>query len=154
MYAIDVEPIPPRCRNNREVHLEYLKHFKESVATIHKIVEEARVERPLDSSLASACLYTKRSRELVEYAVAIGYKIPLCLACAKQVQPALYNGHEIIKSQDIPAIVHNSEDTLKIAEITKKKTNEKMKTPLWTHNKINIRPPDYSKENFLATFTP
>nr|GEV18230.1 hypothetical protein [Tanacetum cinerariifolium] len=32
--------------------------------------------------------------------------------------------------------------------------NKKMKTPLWTYNKINIRPPYYSKENFLATFTP
>nr|GEX98698.1 hypothetical protein [Tanacetum cinerariifolium] len=69
MYAIDVEPITPRCRNNREVHLEYLKHLKESVATIREIVKEARVERPLDSSLASACLYTKCSQELVEYAV-------------------------------------------------------------------------------------
>nr|GEW75311.1 hypothetical protein [Tanacetum cinerariifolium] len=48
-------------RNNREVHLEYLKHLKKSVATIHEIVEEARVERSLDSLLASAFLYTKRS---------------------------------------------------------------------------------------------
>nr|GEU34678.1 ribonuclease H-like domain-containing protein [Tanacetum cinerariifolium] len=56
-------------KNNKEVHLEYLKHLKESVATIHEIIEEARVKRPLDSSLASACLYTKRSQELVEYAV-------------------------------------------------------------------------------------
>nr|GFC51734.1 hypothetical protein [Tanacetum cinerariifolium] len=47
MYAIDVEPIPPRCRNNREVHLDYLKHLKESVATLREIVEEARIERPL-----------------------------------------------------------------------------------------------------------
>nr|GEU59248.1 hypothetical protein [Tanacetum cinerariifolium] len=69
MYAIDVEPIPPRCKNNREVHLEYLKHLKESVATIREIVEEARVERPLDSSLTSAYLYTKHSQELVENAV-------------------------------------------------------------------------------------
>nr|GEV76985.1 reverse transcriptase domain-containing protein [Tanacetum cinerariifolium] len=83
----------------------------------------------------------------------IGYKIPLCLTRAKQVQPALYNGHEIIKTDHVPAIVHNSEDTLEIAEITRKKMNEKMKTPLWTHHKINLRPPDYSKENFLATFT-
>nr|GEV62065.1 hypothetical protein [Tanacetum cinerariifolium] len=58
--------------------------------------------------------------------VVIGYKNPLCLA----------------------------QDTLEIAEITRKKMNEKMKTPLWTHHKINIRPPNYSKENFLATFTP
>nr|GEV45149.1 hypothetical protein [Tanacetum cinerariifolium] len=84
----------------------------------------------------------------------ISYKSPLCLARAKQVQPALYNGHEIIKTDHVPAIVHNSEDTLKIAKITSKKMNEKMKTPLWTHHKINIRPLDYSKENFLATFTP
>ncbi|GJX02896.1 hypothetical protein Tco_0188812 [Tanacetum coccineum] len=28
-YAIEVEPIPPRNRNNREVHLDYLKHLKE-----------------------------------------------------------------------------------------------------------------------------
>ncbi|GJV56537.1 integrase, catalytic region, zinc finger, CCHC-type containing protein [Tanacetum coccineum] len=42
MYAIDVESIPPRCRNNRDVHLEYLKHLKDSVATIREIVEEAR----------------------------------------------------------------------------------------------------------------
>ncbi|GKF29814.1 hypothetical protein Tco_0096156, partial [Tanacetum coccineum] len=60
-YAIDVEPIPPRNRNNREVHLDYLKHLKESVETLRKIVDEAKVERPLDRSLASACLYTKHS---------------------------------------------------------------------------------------------
>ncbi|GKC96173.1 retrovirus-related pol polyprotein from transposon TNT 1-94 [Tanacetum coccineum] len=63
MYAIDVEPIPPRCKNNREDHLEYLKYLKKSVPTIREIIEEARVERPLDSSLASACLYTKRSQK-------------------------------------------------------------------------------------------
>nr|GEZ29888.1 Gag-Pol polyprotein [Tanacetum cinerariifolium] len=37
MYAIDVEPIPPRIRNNREVHLDYLKHLKESVENLHEI---------------------------------------------------------------------------------------------------------------------
>nr|GEU34525.1 hypothetical protein [Tanacetum cinerariifolium] len=65
-----------------------------------------------------------------------------------------YNGHEIIKTDHVLAMVHNSEDTLEISEITKKKMNEKMKATLWTHHKINIKPPDYSKENFLATFTP
>nr|GEV21947.1 hypothetical protein [Tanacetum cinerariifolium] len=69
MYAIDVEPIPPRLRNNREVHLDYLKHLKESVATLHEIVEEAKVERPLDRSVAFACLYTKHSLELLEYVI-------------------------------------------------------------------------------------
>ncbi|GKE27875.1 hypothetical protein Tco_1443259, partial [Tanacetum coccineum] len=69
MYAIDVGPIPPRNRNNREVHLDYLKHLKESVETLCEIIEEARVEKPLDRSLASACLYTKQSQELLEYVI-------------------------------------------------------------------------------------
>ncbi|GJY01746.1 retrovirus-related pol polyprotein from transposon TNT 1-94 [Tanacetum coccineum] len=56
-------------RNNREVHLVYLKHLKESVETLRKIVEEAKAERPLDSSLASACRYTKHSQELLEYVI-------------------------------------------------------------------------------------
>nr|GEV33791.1 hypothetical protein [Tanacetum cinerariifolium]GEV40893.1 hypothetical protein [Tanacetum cinerariifolium] len=50
--------------------------------------------------------------------VALGYKNPLCLTRAKQVQPALYNGHEILKDNHAPAKVHNTEDTLEIAEIT------------------------------------
>ncbi|GKD13172.1 hypothetical protein Tco_1197579 [Tanacetum coccineum] len=45
-YAIDVEPIPPRHRNNRAVHLDYLKHLKKSVKTLREIVEEAKVEKP------------------------------------------------------------------------------------------------------------
>ncbi|GJW89317.1 hypothetical protein Tco_0164657 [Tanacetum coccineum] len=68
-YAIDVEQIPLHNRNNREVHLYYLKHLKESVETLHKIVEEAKVERPFDRSTVSACHYTKHSQELLEYAI-------------------------------------------------------------------------------------
>nr|GEW99468.1 retrovirus-related Pol polyprotein from transposon TNT 1-94 [Tanacetum cinerariifolium] len=86
--------------------------------------------------------------------VAIGYKNPLCLTRAKQVQHALYNGHEIIKDNHTPAIVHNTEDTLEIAEITRKKMNDKMSDPECVTRKVKIALHDYSKENFLATFTP
>nr|GEV85481.1 retrovirus-related Pol polyprotein from transposon TNT 1-94 [Tanacetum cinerariifolium] len=53
--------------NNMKVHLDYLKHLKESVETLREIVEEARVERPLDRSIASTYLYTKHSQKLLEY---------------------------------------------------------------------------------------
>nr|GEV55890.1 hypothetical protein [Tanacetum cinerariifolium] len=92
-------------------------------------------------------------KEQVEL-VAIGYKNPLCLTRAKQVQPALYNGHEIIKDNHAPAIVHNTEDTLEIAEITRKKMNANMNDPECVTRKVTISPHNYSKENFLATFTP
>nr|GEU33046.1 retrovirus-related Pol polyprotein from transposon TNT 1-94 [Tanacetum cinerariifolium] len=86
--------------------------------------------------------------------VAIGYKNPLYLTRAKQVQLALYNGHEIIKTNHVPTIVHNAEDTLKIAKITRKKMNEKMKDLECVKKNVKIAPHDYSKENYLATFTP
>ncbi|GJU49768.1 hypothetical protein Tco_1219323 [Tanacetum coccineum] len=86
--------------------------------------------------------------------VAIGYKNPLCLTRAKQVLPALYNGYEIIKNNHVLALVHNTEDTLEIAEITRRKMNDKMKDPECVTHKVKIAPPDYSKENYLATFTP
>nr|GEX12245.1 retrovirus-related Pol polyprotein from transposon TNT 1-94 [Tanacetum cinerariifolium] len=68
-HAIDVKPIVPRFRNNRDAHLDYLRHLKESVETIHDIVEEAKVVRLLDRSIVSACRYTKHSQELLEYAI-------------------------------------------------------------------------------------
>nr|GEV22797.1 hypothetical protein [Tanacetum cinerariifolium] len=86
--------------------------------------------------------------------VAIGYKNHLCLTRAKQVQPALYNGHEIIKDNHVPTILHNTEDTLEIAEITRRKMNDKITDPECVTHKVKIAPHDYSKENFLATFTP
>nr|GEW67938.1 integrase, catalytic region, zinc finger, CCHC-type, peptidase aspartic, catalytic [Tanacetum cinerariifolium] len=71
-----------------------------------------------------------------------------------QVQPALYNGHEIIKDNHVPAVVHNTEDTLEIAEIIGRKMNDKMKDPECVTHKVKIAPHDYSNENFLATFIP
>nr|GEY45680.1 histone deacetylase 14 [Tanacetum cinerariifolium] len=54
-HAIDVEPIVPRLRNNRDAHLDYLRHLKESIETICDIVEEAKIVRPRDRSIVSAC---------------------------------------------------------------------------------------------------
>nr|GFA63774.1 hypothetical protein [Tanacetum cinerariifolium] len=65
-HAVDVEPIVPHLRNNRDTHLAYLRHLKESVETIRDIVEEAKVVRPLDRSIVSACRYTKHSQELLD----------------------------------------------------------------------------------------
>nr|GEZ73158.1 integrase, catalytic region, zinc finger, CCHC-type, peptidase aspartic, catalytic [Tanacetum cinerariifolium] len=42
-YGIDVEPIIPCVRNNREAHLDYLRHLKKSVETIRDIIEEGKV---------------------------------------------------------------------------------------------------------------
>ncbi|GJR80495.1 hypothetical protein Tco_0151280 [Tanacetum coccineum] len=86
--------------------------------------------------------------------VAIGYKNPLCLHRARQVQPALYSGHVIVTPNHAPAVVRDCEETLEQSEISRKKMHDKMKANACVDNKVNITPPNYSKENFLATFTP
>nr|GEY18317.1 nucleotide-binding, alpha-beta plait [Tanacetum cinerariifolium] len=71
-----------------------------------------------------------------------------------ELSACLYNGHEIVKDNHALAIVHNTEDTLEIAEITRKKINAKMNDPECVTRKVKIARHDYSKENFLAMFTP
>nr|GEX63373.1 integrase, catalytic region, zinc finger, CCHC-type, peptidase aspartic, catalytic [Tanacetum cinerariifolium] len=51
------------------VSQDQLRHLKESVETIHDIVEEAKVVRPSDRSLVSSYRYTKHSQKLLEYAI-------------------------------------------------------------------------------------
>ncbi|GKB11521.1 hypothetical protein Tco_0845444, partial [Tanacetum coccineum] len=58
-----------KLKKNQEVHLHYIKRLKENVETLREIVEDAKVERPLDTSLAYACYYTKHSQELLEYVI-------------------------------------------------------------------------------------
>ncbi|GKA81672.1 hypothetical protein Tco_0788364, partial [Tanacetum coccineum] len=45
-------------------------------------------------------------------------------------------------------VVHDSEDTREIAEITRKRMLLKMQSPLCVENKVKIAPPNYLKENF------
>ncbi|GJR45780.1 hypothetical protein Tco_1313883 [Tanacetum coccineum] len=86
--------------------------------------------------------------------VAIGYQNPLYLTKAKQVQHALYNSYELVKTTHAPAVVHDSEDTLELAKTTRMKMLKKSKSTMWVDSKIKIAPPDYLKEDYLATLTP
>ncbi|GJQ96832.1 integrase, catalytic region, zinc finger, CCHC-type containing protein [Tanacetum coccineum] len=65
-----------------------------------------------------------------KHKVAIGYKNPLCLARAKQAQSALYNGHVLVTTNHTPTVIHDSEDTRELAEITRNRMLLKMQSPL------------------------
>ncbi|GJX36492.1 hypothetical protein Tco_0248049 [Tanacetum coccineum] len=67
--------------------------------------------------------------------VAIGYKNPLCLHRAMQVQPALYSGHVILTPKHAPEIRRDGEDTLELAKISRKKMHDKMKSNECVANK-------------------
>nr|GEY67981.1 hypothetical protein [Tanacetum cinerariifolium] len=100
---------------------KYLEDFLDMKSLKEKVKDRLIKQDQSLQIVHMLCRPKPHSNELNK--VAIGYKNPLCLTHAKQAQPALYNGHEIIKENHTPAIVHNTEDTLEIAEITRKKMN-------------------------------
>ncbi|GJR77281.1 integrase, catalytic region, zinc finger, CCHC-type containing protein [Tanacetum coccineum] len=67
---------------------------------------------------------------------------------------SLYSGHVIVTPNHAPAVVRDCEETLEQSEISRKKMHDKMKAKACVDNKVNFTPPNYSKENFLATFSP
>ncbi|GJY57392.1 hypothetical protein Tco_0456507 [Tanacetum coccineum] len=147
-----VEEVMSLKKDFKQKENKYLEEFLDMKALKEKVEDKLYKQ---DQSLQTVHMLCKPNPYYNEQnKVAIGYKNPLCLTHEKQVQPALYNGYKIIKNNHVPAIVHNTEDTLEIVEITRRKMNEKMKDPEYVVNKVKIAPPDYSKENYLATFTP
>ncbi|GJU76653.1 hypothetical protein Tco_1273723 [Tanacetum coccineum] len=147
-----VEEVMSLKKDFKQKENKYLEEFLDMKALKQK-VEDILYKQ--DQSLQTVHMLCKPKPYYNELnKVAICYKNPLCLTRAKQVQPALYNGYEIVKNNHVLAIVHNTEDTLEIAKITRRKMYDKMKDPECVTHKVKIAPPDYFKENYLATFTP
>ncbi|GKA51886.1 hypothetical protein Tco_0745082 [Tanacetum coccineum] len=65
MLKIDVEPMAPRLLNNRTAHSDYLRHTQEQVVILREIVEQGKLQNPLNNSLDSTCKYTKSIQELL-----------------------------------------------------------------------------------------
>nr|GEX63481.1 monodehydroascorbate reductase [Tanacetum cinerariifolium] len=68
-HAIYVEPIVPRLKNNKDAHLDYLRHLKESIETIRDIVEEAKVWVPIGKRNCYLDLEKSQSNPIYKIAV-------------------------------------------------------------------------------------
>ncbi|GJZ75614.1 hypothetical protein Tco_0640079 [Tanacetum coccineum] len=67
MFKLDLEPLPPRLLQNREVHIDYLRNTQEQANILREIIEQAKAKQPLDSELNFACKYATRIQELLVY---------------------------------------------------------------------------------------
>ncbi|GJX73469.1 putative ribonuclease H-like domain-containing protein [Tanacetum coccineum] len=65
MLTIDVEYLNPRLLHNRLAHSDYLKHTQEEAVILRELVEQGKLQNPLNNSLDSACKYTKQIQELL-----------------------------------------------------------------------------------------
>ncbi|GKE38477.1 hypothetical protein Tco_1461882 [Tanacetum coccineum] len=67
MFKLNLVPLPPRLLQNRDAHIDYLRHTQEQANTLREIVEQAKAKQPLDSELDFACKYSTRIQELLVY---------------------------------------------------------------------------------------
>ncbi|GJU73194.1 hypothetical protein Tco_1264599 [Tanacetum coccineum] len=51
MFKLDLVPLPPRLLQNRDVHIDYLRHTQEQANTLRELVEQAKAKQPLDREL-------------------------------------------------------------------------------------------------------
>ncbi|GJU40562.1 hypothetical protein Tco_1193519 [Tanacetum coccineum] len=113
-----VEEVASLKMNFQQKENKYLEEFLDMKALKEKV--EDRLFKQYQSIQTVHMLCKPKSFYDEMNRVAIGYKNPLYMSKAKQVQPALYNGHEIVKPNHDRALVHDSEDTLEIAKTTRK----------------------------------
>ncbi|GJY05158.1 retrovirus-related pol polyprotein from transposon TNT 1-94 [Tanacetum coccineum] len=65
MLKNNVEPITPKLLNNRTAHFAYIKHTQEEAAVLRDLVEDVKVNYPLDHPLEYACKYTKQIQDFL-----------------------------------------------------------------------------------------
>ncbi|GJW83691.1 hypothetical protein Tco_0156836 [Tanacetum coccineum] len=63
MLKIDVEYLNPRLLHNRSAHSDYLKHTQEEAAILREIVEQGKLQNPLNNSLDSALAVTPKNKD-------------------------------------------------------------------------------------------
>ncbi|GJT30002.1 retrovirus-related pol polyprotein from transposon TNT 1-94 [Tanacetum coccineum] len=51
MFKLDLDPLAPRLLQNRDAHINYLKHTQEQADILQGIVAQAKAKQPLDNAL-------------------------------------------------------------------------------------------------------
>nr|GFA18486.1 hypothetical protein [Tanacetum cinerariifolium] len=144
-----VEEVTTLKKDFKQKENKYLEDFLDMKALKEKVEDKLYKQDQSVQTVQMLCkpkpYYDKNKK------VTIGYKNPLYLTKAIQVQSTLYNGHEIVKTFHALAIMHESYDTLKIAEKTRIGMLKNMKStcglivrlrlhPLITQNRIILLP--------------
>nr|GEU83527.1 hypothetical protein [Tanacetum cinerariifolium] len=86
-------------------------------------------------------------RELALEKQAFGFQNPCYLKKAQQLEPKLYDGIVIQKTNAI--VIRDSEETLMLEDKSRSKMLQKQKDPMMSEKKVNTKPVDYAALNQL-----
>nr|GEU75284.1 retrovirus-related Pol polyprotein from transposon TNT 1-94 [Tanacetum cinerariifolium] len=79
---------------------------------------------------------------------ALGFQNPCCRKKAQQLEPKLYDGSVIQKTNAI--VIRDSEETLMLKDESRSKMLQKQKDPTMSEKKVNTTPVDYAALNQLS----
>nr|GEX72383.1 hypothetical protein [Tanacetum cinerariifolium] len=79
---------------------------------------------------------------------ALGFQNPCYLKRASQLEPKLYDGNVIQKTDAI--LIRDSEETLMLEDESHSKMLQKQKDPMMSEKKVNTKPVDYAALNQLS----
>nr|GEW44925.1 putative reverse transcriptase domain-containing protein [Tanacetum cinerariifolium] len=122
---------------DRELALE--KHVKELSNIVFKINQSAQTVHMLTKS---QFFYDHSTRQ------ALGFQNPCYLKKAQQLEPKLYDGSVIQKTDTI--VIRDSEETLMLEDESRSKMLQKQKDPMMSEKKVNTKPVDYAALNQLS----
>nr|GEU30777.1 hypothetical protein [Tanacetum cinerariifolium] len=101
VHKVDLEPLSPKLKNNREAHVDYIRITKENADTLRAIVEQARTSNPLDNALAYAyILFQPLFDEYFNHTPCV--VSPMLLVAAPLPTDATATSSSTIIDQDVP----------------------------------------------------
>nr|GEV51108.1 hypothetical protein [Tanacetum cinerariifolium] len=121
---------------DRELALE--KHIKELNNNVFKRYQSAQTVHMLTKP---QFFYDHTTKQ------ALGFQNPFYLKKAQQLEPKLYDGSVIQKTNVI--VIRDSKETLMLAEESRFKMLLKQKDPMMSEKKVNTKPVDYTALNQL-----
>nr|GEW68762.1 hypothetical protein [Tanacetum cinerariifolium] len=122
---------------DRELTLE--KQVKELNNIVFKINQSAQTVHMLTKP---QFFYDHSTRQ------ALGFQNPCYLKNAQHLEPKLYDGSVIQKTNAI--MIHDSEETLMLEDESHSKMLQKQKDPMMSKKKVNTKPVDYAALNQLS----
>ncbi|GJY90546.1 hypothetical protein Tco_0505742 [Tanacetum coccineum] len=122
-----------------------LKHLNDKLE--NKIHSQDQSIQTFHMMLNTTQVYNQKTK------TALGAQNPCYPRQAKKAQPTLYDGDELLKPHHVPVMVPSSEEELKLAKATRNKLHVKINDSACVEKRVNITPPNYSKENFHGYFT-
>ncbi|GJX41657.1 retrovirus-related pol polyprotein from transposon TNT 1-94 [Tanacetum coccineum] len=130
MFKLDLQPLSPNLRNNKEAHVYYIKVTTKHVDTLQGIVEQARALKPLDNAL-----YFAQRSQLTNF---VNKFMGIVRFGNDQVAAIMgYEGVDLLKGlQGINLYIISLEDMLQSSPICLLSKASKTKSWLW-HRRLS-----------------